>query len=420
MTFINKGIMISAINKRPENYSFKLSQLLILFFVFLFAMNFINRYFYCVFIAFIIFVFAIRKFTITVPFMVLLGLSISIMLFSGEDSSKITTLIKPLVYPLCFLMGSSFFNVKNKDTITSRENKISKIIYVVMFGLLVHYLLNFITNLGSDERNTIDFWVGGVLSATGQSALACIPIAVACCWLVSDSSKLKKFLSVLIILFILAYNLILAGRTIIIMSIICLATAIIHVIVNGKGVKKSYVLFTVLLIILGTILLINYNAFGLRDFVLESNLYERFFGDWAYGIDEDGRLDKKLMYLRNFFDNVWGGLHLKKEFGYAHDLYLDTYDYAGIFALIAVVIYMVGSIKRTIKIISIKSVGFNFKQLILCVFLIVNMEFFIEPILYGMPWLFASYCFIDGLLRSYINFNKRQMILSKRGQNENS
>ena len=409
------------LQKKQQNIdNFKLSQLLILFFVFLFAMNFVNRYFYCVFIAFIIFVFAIRKFTITVPFMVLLGLSVSIMLFSGEDSSKITMLIKPLVYPLCFLMGSSFFNVNNKDTIPSRENKISKIIYVVMFGLLVHYLLNFITNIGSDERNTTDFWLKGVLSATGQSALACIPIAVACCWLVSNSSKLKKFLAVLIILFILAYNLILAGRTIIIMSIICLATAIIHVIVNGKGVKKSYVLFTVLFIILGTILLINYNAFGLRDFVLESNLYERFFGDWSLDVNEDGRVGAKIEYLQRFFENVWGGSHLRGEIGHAHDLYLDTYDYAGIFALIAVVIYMVGSIKRTIKIISIKSVSFNFKQLILCVFLIVNLEFFIEPILYGMQWLFASYCFLDGLLRSYINFNKRQVLGLASGQNENS
>lgn len=405
--------MLDSQKKQQNIDNFKLSQLLILFFVFLFAMNFVNRYFYCVFIAFIIFILAIRKFTITVPFMVLLGLSVSIMLFSGEDSSKITMLIKPLVYPLCFLMGSSFFNVKNKDTITSRENKISKIIYVVMFGLLVHYLLNFITNIGSDERNTTDFWLKGVLSATGQSALACIPIAVACCWLVSNSSKLKKFLAVLIILFILAYNLILAGRTIIIMSIICLATAIIHVIVNGKGVKKSYVLFTVLFIILGTILLINYNAFGLRDIVLESNLYERFFGDWSLDVNEDGRVGAKIEYLQRFFDNVWGGSHLRGEIGHAHDLYLDTYDYAGIFALIAVVIYMVGSIKRTIKIVSIKSVGFNFKQLILCVFLIVNMEFFIEPIIYGMQWLFASYCFLDGLLYSYIKYNRRQTLINK-------
>ena len=117
--------MLDTQKKQQNIDNFKLSQLFILFFVFLFAMNFVNRYFYCVFIAFIIFIFAIRKFTITVPFMVLLCLSISIMLFSGEDSSKITMLIKPFVYPLCFLMGSSFFNKDNTDSIVSREDKIS-------------------------------------------------------------------------------------------------------------------------------------------------------------------------------------------------------------------------------------------------------------------------------------------------------
>ena len=404
-----------------NKYEFNILQVLILLFVLLFAMNFINRYFYCVFIAFALFLLVIKKFTVSFPFILLIGLSFCIIFFSKDTTSAITTYIKPFVYPVCFLIGSSFFNAKSERYHpTKRENSLSLIIIVVTLGLLVHFLLNFITNIGNEDRNTVDFWVKDVLSATGQTAIACLPIALSCAWIVSDTSVIKKIIAFTVLAFIMAYNLILAGRTIIIITVICLVVSIIHLLIKGKKFKKAGIIITLLIVLVVVALLVSVNAFGLQDAILKSNLYERFFGDYSQDIESDGRLDRKLAYFNRLFDNIWGGSVIKDDIGYAHDLYFDTYDYCGIFGFIFTVIYVISSIIRGFKVLKLKGVSFKFKQLIFCVYLVSNIEFFIEPILYGMPWFLASYCLIDGLMYSFIPYAQKNQKLLEGALNENS
>ena len=400
---------------------FNIFQVLILLFVFLFAMNFINRYFYCVFIAFALFLLVNKKFTISFSLVALLGLSFCIIFFSKDTTSAITSYIKPFIYPICFLIGSSFFNNESsKYHPTKRENSINTIIVVIILGLLVHFLLNFAINIDNDERNTTDFWTNEVLSATGQTAIACLPIAISCAWLVSDTKLINKIFAVITLCFVLAYNLVLAGRTIIIMTGICLIASIIHLLFNGKKTKKTSIIIVVLVILAIVALLINFNAFGLQDEILNSNLYDRFYGEWAQDIDDDGRSKLKLVYLSRFFDNLWGGSVIKDDIGYAHDIYLDTYDYCGIFGLIFTIIYVIASIIRGFKVLKLKGVSFKFKQLVFCFYLVSNIEFFIEPILYGMPWFLASYCLVDGLLYSFIPYTQKNQKLLEGGFNENS
>ena len=76
----------------------------------------------------------------------LFGLSLSLLIFGSYENNLVTTFLKPLVYPICFFMGCNFFNNgKNKF---GNEKNISGIIFVIALGLLVHFLLNFVTNIG--------------------------------------------------------------------------------------------------------------------------------------------------------------------------------------------------------------------------------------------------------------------------------
>ena len=244
------------------------------------------------------------------------------------------------------------------------------------------------------------------MSATGQTALACIPIAVACAWLVSECGKVKKIIAVLSILLILAYNLILGGRTIIVVLIVCLVLSLVHLIISGKFINRKKIITIVLLICAIIALLIIFNVFGLRDAILNSNLYDRFFGEYSQELGDDSRGDRKQIYLTRFFESFWGGTKIRQDVGYAHDLYLDTFDYAGIFSLIFVILYIISSLFRIIKVLKQKKFSFKFKQLMFCFYLVANIEFFIEPILFGMPWFFAAYCLVDGLVYSYLKKGK--------------
>ena len=94
---------------------------------------------------------------------------------------------------------------------------------------------------------------------------------------------------------------------------------------------------------------------------------------------------------------LWGGNQLHEiHGGYAHDLYLDTHDNAGIITLLAIVIYIVSSLRRAVKCITNKRLSRDIRVLVLCVYLVCNIMFWLEPIMRGMPWLLTSYCYIDG------------------------
>ena len=105
---------------------------------------------------------------------------------------------------------------------------------------------------------------------------------------------------------------------------------------------------------------------------------------------------------------MWGGENINTLFGHrAHDLYLDTYDEAGLIALITIAIYIICSLSRMVKCLKCKSLSTQVKLLIACVYVACNIQFWLEPILRGVPWLLASYCFIDGAVSRLIKNERR-------------
>jgi hypothetical protein len=42
----------------------------------------------------------------------------------------------------------------------------------------------------------------------------------------------------------------------------------------------------------------------------------------------------------------------------------------------------------------------NLRLLVLCVFLAIMLQFFLEPVFIGMPWMFCMFCFYGGILKS--------------------
>ena len=142
---------------------------------------------------------------------------------------------------------------------------------------------------------------------------------------------------------------------------------------------------------------------NLERFNKESNFFDRFFGGSEQDFSSDSRLDLKWIYLQNLEKSIFGGASIRNEFeAYAHDIFLDTYDEAGIFALGSVIVYIVFSLKRLYKCVINRAISFQFRQIMLCVYLGFYIEFLLEPILIGMQWMFCFFCLIDGMLASYL------------------
>lgn len=405
-------------NNRSGRKILSPEQYLILFFLFLGAMNFINRYYYWFFIAFFIFCLFISKIKFDNTLFPLLGLSLSIVVFSNGDSSLIMNIVKPFIYPLCYILGRGILKGFKSDIAKKQnETSISIIIIVLSLGLFVHLLLNLFVNFGSSNRNTIDFWTQTTYSATGQTALSCLPIAVICATLFSESKPWQKIISICALLLILFYNLILAGRTAFLFVVLCTILALAYLFFGTKerkfDFKAKLIIWMVVLIFLAVVLY-SYNFLNIKNTIIGSNFYKRFFGKQTMEITEDSRFKLKMLYLKNMWGNFFGGSNIYSIVdGRAHDLFLDTYDYAGIFALISVIAYIIFSLKNFWCCILNKSIDFKIRQLILCIYFICYMEFMIEPILIGMQWFFAIFCFLDGMLYSYLDDNKKLLNSTK-------
>lgn len=374
-------------------------KVLTLIFIFLAMLNTINAYYYFVFIGFGIFVLRREsKMIINGSFCALLMLAVSFVVFSPNYSYSLLGMLKPFTFFMCYVMGCGLFESEKKEPHQLLKSFYTTCICVVS-GSFVHYLLNWLSNLSNlGTRNTIDFWTKTVIAATGQAPLACLSLALAIACLFSNVSKKIKLACFAVLIVILAYNLVLSGRTLFIMAIIVFFVAFVHKLRDKKANKLKYVV-TVVSVILIIVTIFNLNIFGARSYFESSQFYERFYGDESTTeLDEDGRMDKKIHHIKNAPEHLFGGSNMHEQLGYAHDIYLDTYDEAGIFALLSLLIYIVATIYRMIRCVRSKDLPFELRQIVLCVYAILYIQFMTEPILQGVQWLFASFCVIDGSL----------------------
>ena len=391
---------------------------MILFCMFLAALNLVNRYYFCIYIAAILFVLTPRrKVRINKSTFILLIFSAAMLLFNPDSQDTVLDMIKPFTFPVCYVVGFGLFQNREhqKIDIIQEEKRTVSVIFILAGGTMAHFLLNALLNRESENRNVIDFWTNSQLSATAQAALACMGLAVAIAFLFVKTEKREKFLAVVTLLLILLYNLILAGRTLFLLSIIlCLASLLYLRIAEKKRVHKNIITVAVLACLI--IVAYNQNVFGIKGAFEETNFYRRFFGGVVTEeIESNARMQHKLAYLKHALDYLWGGGNIRSLYGHsAHDLYLDTYDESGIIALCAIVVYIVSSLGRLVRCLRNTRISLKTRLLVLCIYLVCNIYFWMAPIIRGIPWLLASYCFVDGAV-AYLLFRLNEQQSSDDG-----
>lgn len=370
--------------------------------VFLGTLNLIDRYYYCIYMAVLFFIITPRRrLHLNTDFFVLMFLSIAMLLFSPGMQSSITSMIKPFTYPLCYLLGSSMLvcRANNNADFWQKEKMVSAVIYVLAGGAFAHFVLNMITNWGIANRDVIDVWTKSAMSATGQAALASLMVGISVAFLFSAVGSKKKIIAVVALSLVITYNLMLAGRT---LFVLIMVTAVFALMCTWFAEKKKMIKKVIVLLggVLVLIWLYDADAFGIRTVIESSNFYDRFFdGSYNQGINDDSRMEHKLGHLKYFFDYPWGGNNIGRLYGHhAHDLYLDLYDESGIFALLAIVVYIISSLSRMVKCIKSRYITGQTRMMISCVYFVCNVQFWLEPITAGMPWLLAAYCLFDGVV----------------------
>ena len=375
---------------------------IILLLSFLAMMNFVGRYYYFFVITFFVVLFHnCRGLKINSEVVIELFLGLALLFFSNEPFG-LTNIIKPFVYFMGGVIGCNI--LRNGETLDEKEESVHKIMGALALGAWVHLLLNMVLNSKSIVyRNTVDVWTHEVYGATGQAGLGILAIAFSVANLFSRKGKKSKVINLFVLLVVLAYNLILAGRTLLAVFFVEVAIAFVSVLyVNKDGRLKWKTVFVVIAMLCCIAAIYSFNMFNVRGIVEETTFYQRFFsGNYSQKIGDDDRLTYKMFYLNNMGSFLFGGTHLRSELGhYAHDLLLDGYDIGGIFTLAALCLLLIFSVRNLIQTVFNRNLKFETKLLTICFFCAFYIEFCMEPILAGFQWLFTAFCIINAVLNS--------------------
>lgn len=385
-------------------------QLLIL--VFLLSLNVFDKFYYLTLFLFIVVLFNIlikgKNISFNTNMILIFAFCIFYSFFNAEVSSiTIKSIAHDLLYFLGYFSGYLLINVKNEKY----ENIYEKYILAMVTGTCLHGILNVTNNIKVygfyiNIRSLPDYWTGAMWSATGQATLFVLIVGYSyyVLFVKTEKSTFTKIFVTIGLVVAIFYNLITASRTIfIIILIVYLISFISSLFLENKKTKFRSVISLIIVLLVLIYFYFN-NIFGIRGFVENMPLFNRLANPEMTGINNDPRLDRMKFVVQNFWEYPFGGLNFRNQVGYAHNLWFDAYDVAGIIPLALLLLFTVGVLKNIVLIIKSRKVTSNFKILIIGIYSALMIQFMVEPILAGVPWLFILFCIFAGMTDRYCKY----------------
>lgn len=310
--------------------------------------------------------------------------------YSINNTFQIQILIRHLLAPwLCYFVAREYCN---------SQQRVSAFILVVVSSLFFYASITMVLNLRGNYKMGALTTVWNRPMSTTLYGLLLTPMASVC--YVGLKFRQKKACILLTILSIVSmyFTLITGRRTLLAVFAFVLSFNILLDIVVDP-LRFKIILWVG---IIATVLLIGYSRdfLGVRSYIENSLLYERLLLGSKGQLT--GRSEVQLAAIRSLGQKLLGS-DAALETSYAHNLWLDTFIIGGLFPFFALIAYSLSTIKTLYK--AIKKHGTNdfVIRLYLCVFLGLNLAFFVEPILQGAPHVFVLLCAMNGAMSAYAN-----------------
>lgn len=283
--------------------------------------------------------------------------------------------------PMVYYIGS---NIKDIN-----EEKVKRIIYILTFGMATHVLLNFgyeliIRGIEIFTRNShLDFWTKEEHPTTQTSVNIIFIISLIYYTFVYETNRriVKKYAVLLLLCMI--YEIALARRTTLFVLIISIIISIFFdKVINKNSIMKfkKVIIAIVIITVLGLLYyLFLYNPWSHRQSL---QIFNKFF---FTGI-KTGRLDIFIRAIKIAPKHLWGGQEISTLFDInVHDLWMDTFDYAGIIPYILLIVYSIYCLINMIYTFRNNGLSKSFRLLAFVLFVCITIQMFLEPIITGSP-----------------------------------
>lgn len=334
------------------------------------------------------------------------------------DQTYFILLIFSLVYASFYLLNmdqgvqwliiyASFphvFYLLGKKLVPEEEN--TKIMTYLLILMAITYSVTGILSVGTNiieggfiqiERSIGDFWTGKQRLATAMGSYFVFNMSIPGL-LILAKNKLSLLLKVLLIgVFVISLLCVfrLGSRTQIVLALIGVLVGIAYRF-KSQNILSNFKFIIVLLILF--ILGINYISIDLDADYL-SSLGQRLQESDNSG-SAGGRTDLWYKSIVNLVEKPLGWS--VNEFGYSHNMWLDTARSGTVISSFLLVLFTIASIKNIVKALksNVKAVFFNATILIFNI--IIFLQFFVEPVFDSPLYpLFVFFCLIQGYINKY-------------------
>ena len=337
-----------------------------------------------------------NKILINKNLIVLIGFSITYYVISmsyGIDVSKIS-----IACVLSYYIGMMIVEISKTP-----EKTIIKYTYSIAIGFFIHAMANYIINMGTQERNTIDIWTKVARSATLQATMLTMLMGSSFFSFFILKNKLHRVIIAICIILSLLYNLVLGTRTLIIVSIVSFIlseiTFIVFYIKKGDIVlKNAKILVKAIIIIL---VIYSSNFMGIREKIEDTKLLRRINKPYSTQEADSNRVETMILAFNNIWDYPMGGNKGKVgDLKYIHNMWLDVANQAGIIPFTLLILFTIISLFNLIKILKSQEFSAEFKIFLVGIYSAVLLNMAVEPIMQGEPLFFIMFCNIVGMVES--------------------
>lgn len=283
----------------------------------------------------------------------------------------------------------------------NKEKSVITYSYSIAIGFFIHAMANYIINIGTQDRNTIDIWTGVQRSATLQATMLTILVGSSFYSLFALKNKLHKLIITIFIILSLSYNLILGTRTLIIVfAVSSILSCITFIILNRRN--RALVLKNVktLLIVIIVIFLVFISDFmGIREKIEDTKLLRRINKTYSTEEADENRVQTLFLAFDSILEHPMGGNNERiGELKYAHNMWLDVGKQAGIIPFLLLILFTIISLWNVIKIFKNNRFSTEFKVFLVGIYSAVLLNMTVEPILQGEPLFFIMFCMIIGMV----------------------
>lgn len=291
-----------------------------------------------------------RKIPCNFIIVILLVLSILCSMFVFEENNILLQIIKMGTY-VCIYLTFYFLAIDSTKQLANKDevvNIFANCIFYFSLGNMMHLVFNiYITDINSIDlgyRVLNDFWSGDTTPTTIIIGWGCFLLPVLIYYLdIFKLSKIKFFLSLVLLVFYLAFSFRIATRLGIVNAILILGVCYV-IKIHQKEIKISVsTIFKGMIVFVGIIIA----SVRLLPIILKSNLAVRMAGESISLFSGNGRLEASLYLLQHWSEALMGGSYFTNQYGLQqHNMLLQIYDLYGIIPFVILFCVFVLALKN--------------------------------------------------------------------------